>query len=124
MLLVEALKEGYIPPAEFENFNFLFWRKVKRQENTEPETPYFKATTTYTDKKRSDGIYPYANFIPDTFALTQYYNEIVSNGVYVIDRGRMLEEINMPAFNAAGMDLESHFLSITQRVASISYSKR
>ncbi len=87
ILLVDALKLGYITPEEFENFDFLFWREVKRTENTEPDIPYFKATATYTDKKRTDGIYPYANFVKDTVALTQYYNDITANDVYVIDKG-------------------------------------
>jgi ABC-2 type transport system ATP-binding protein len=48
----------------------------------------------------------------------------VCDRVYVIDGGRMLEHINVPLFNAAGMDLESHFLSITQRVARATDGKR
>ncbi len=87
MLLVDALKLGYITPQEFPNFNFLYWRSVKRAENVQTGTPYFKATATYTDKKRTDGIYPYANFIPDTIALVKYYNDIMSNDVYVTDKG-------------------------------------
>lgn len=87
MLLVEALKAGYITPEEFESFNFKCYRGVKREENTEPDTPYFKATATYTDKKRADGIYPYANFIPDSVALARYNNDITANDVYVTDRG-------------------------------------
>lgn len=37
--------------------------------------------------------------------------------VYVIDQGRILEEINVPEFKASGRDLEEYFLTITQRVA-------
>ena len=95
MLLVDALKEGYITPAEFENFNFLFWREVKREENTEPDIPYFKATATYTDKKRSDGIYPYASFIKDKIALAQYNNDITLNDLYELNKGTY----EVPSYN-------------------------
>lgn len=37
--------------------------------------------------------------------------------VYVIDQGRILEEIDVPKFKASGRDLEEYFLTITQRVA-------
>lgn len=37
--------------------------------------------------------------------------------VYVIDQGRILEEIDVPEFKASGRDLEEYFLTITQRVA-------
>ena len=44
--------------------------------------------------------------------------------VYIIDQGKILEHIDLAEFNAAGKDLESHFLAITQRVAKLSDSKR
>ena len=44
--------------------------------------------------------------------------------VYIIDQGRILEHIDLAAFNAEGRDLESYFLTITQRVAKLSDTKR
>ena len=91
VLLIDALTLGYIAPDEFDKFDFSYYRTVKRDTNQEnsstPYTPYFNATAVYTDKKRVDGIYPYANFIPDTAKLTKYFNDIVQNDVYVIDKG-------------------------------------
>lgn len=86
ILLVDALELGYITPKEFDNLGFKYYKTVKRTESDE-HAPYFKATAVYTDKKRADGIYPYSNFISDTAALTKYYNNIVENDVYVIDKG-------------------------------------
>lgn len=37
--------------------------------------------------------------------------------VYIIDQGKILQEINMREFNRTGMDFEKYFLSITKRVA-------
>ena len=91
ILLVDALELGYITPEEFDNFDFLYYRSYKRTnvntEETAPDSPYFRDIAVYTDKKRSDGIYPYANFVPDRTALTQYFNNIVQNDVYVINKG-------------------------------------
>ena len=91
VLLIDALTLGYITPDEFDKFDFSYYRTVKRdtnQENTStPYTPYFNATAVYTDKKRDDGIYPYSNFVPDTATLTKYFNDIIQNDVYVIDKG-------------------------------------
>ena len=41
------------------------------------------------------------------------------NRVYIIDQGRILEELNMAEFEKTGTDFEEYFLSITQRVARI-----
>ena len=41
------------------------------------------------------------------------------NRVYIIDQGRILEEINVADFKATGRDLEEYFLGITQRVARV-----
>ena len=41
------------------------------------------------------------------------------NRVYIIDQGRILEEIDVAEFKAAGRDLEEYFLTITQRVAKV-----
>ena len=41
------------------------------------------------------------------------------NRVYVIDQGRILEEIDVSEFKASGRDLEEYFLSITQREAKV-----
>lgn len=41
------------------------------------------------------------------------------NRVYIIDQGRILEEINVADFKATGRDLEEYFLNITQRVARV-----
>ena len=41
------------------------------------------------------------------------------NRVYIIDQGKILEEINMAEFEKTGQDFEEYFLSITQRVAKI-----
>ena len=41
------------------------------------------------------------------------------NRVYVIDQGRILEQIDVPEFKASGRDLEEYFLSITQREAKV-----
>ena len=39
--------------------------------------------------------------------------------VYIIDQGRILEEINVSEFKSTGRDLEEYFLGITQRVARV-----
>lgn len=39
--------------------------------------------------------------------------------VYIIDQGRILEEINVASFKASGRDLEEYFLTITKRVARV-----
>ena len=39
--------------------------------------------------------------------------------VYIIDQGRILEEINIKEFHKTGKDLEEYFLSITKRVAKV-----
>ena len=46
--------------------------------------------------------------------------EKLCNRVYIIDQGRILEEINIEEFKKTGRDLEEYFLSITQRVAKVS----
>ena len=45
--------------------------------------------------------------------------EKVCNRVYIIDQGRILEEINIEEFKNEGKDLETYFLSITKRVARV-----
>ena len=45
--------------------------------------------------------------------------EKLCDRVYIIDQGRILEEINMKEFKKAGRDLENYFLSITERVARV-----
>ncbi len=45
--------------------------------------------------------------------------EKLCDRAYIIDQGRILEEINVEAFKATGRDLEEYFLSITQRVAKV-----
>ena len=39
--------------------------------------------------------------------------------VYIIDQGRILEEVDMVQFRRTGRDFERYFLSITQRVAKV-----
>ena len=41
------------------------------------------------------------------------------NRVYIIDQGKILEELDMAEFEKTGADFEEYFLSITQRVARI-----
>jgi ABC-2 type transport system ATP-binding protein len=41
------------------------------------------------------------------------------NRVYIIDQGRILEEIDTEAFKASGRDLEEYFLAMTKRVAKV-----
>lgn len=41
------------------------------------------------------------------------------NRVYIIDQGKILEEIDVAEFKASGRDLEEYFLNITQRVAKV-----
>ena len=43
--------------------------------------------------------------------------EKLCDRVYIIDQGKILEELNMKEFRASGRDLEEYFLSITKRVA-------
>lgn len=43
--------------------------------------------------------------------------EKVCDRVYIIDQGRILEEIDMKEFKEKGVDLEEYFLAVTQRVA-------
>ena len=45
--------------------------------------------------------------------------EKLCDRAYVIDQGRIIEEINISEFKKQGKDLESHFLSITNRVAKV-----
>lgn len=45
--------------------------------------------------------------------------EKLCDRVYIIDQGKILEEINMQEFKEKGKDLESYFLSITKRVARV-----
>ena len=46
------------------------------------------------------------------------------NRVYIIDQGKILEEINVAEFRESGRDLEEYFLNITQRVAKVVGAKR
>ena len=43
--------------------------------------------------------------------------EKLCDRVYIIDQGRILQELDMEVFKSIGGDLESYFLQITQRVA-------
>ena len=45
--------------------------------------------------------------------------EKVCDRVYIIDQGKILQEIDMAAFKRTGCSLESYFLLITQRVAKV-----
>ena len=45
--------------------------------------------------------------------------EKVCDRVYIIDQGRILQEIDMAAFKSPGCSLENYFLLITQRVAKV-----
>lgn len=45
--------------------------------------------------------------------------EKLCNRVYIIDQGKILEEIDMKKFQQSGKDLEEYFLSITKRVAKV-----
>lgn len=45
--------------------------------------------------------------------------EKVCNRAYIIDQGKILEEINIEEFKNEGKDLEDYFLSITKRVARV-----
>lgn len=45
--------------------------------------------------------------------------EKLCNRVYIIDQGKILEEIEMAEFKKTGKDFEEYFLSITQRVAKV-----
>lgn len=45
--------------------------------------------------------------------------EKVCDRVYIIDQGKILQELDMAAFKSTGCSLESYFLLITQRVAKV-----
>lgn len=45
--------------------------------------------------------------------------EKLCDRAYIIDQGRILEEINIKEFKQTGRDLEDYFLSITKRVAKV-----
>ena len=45
--------------------------------------------------------------------------EKLCNRVYIIDQGRILEELDIAEFKKSGRDFEEYFLSITQRVAKV-----
>ena len=45
--------------------------------------------------------------------------EKLCDRVYIIDQGKILEEINMNEFKETGKELEEYFLSITKRVARV-----
>ena len=88
ILLVDALKLGYITPEEFDNFDFDYIRRVKFEEkDTEYAFPFsgFTWETVMTDKLRDDGIFPYANVFNSASELKAYTKDIVSNNVYNID---------------------------------------
>ena len=88
ILLVDALRNGYITPEEFDNFDFDYIRRVKFEEkDTEYAFPFsgFTWETVMTDKLRDDGIFPYANVFNSASELNAYTKDIVSNKVYNID---------------------------------------
>lgn len=45
--------------------------------------------------------------------------EKLCDRVYIIDQGRILQELDMAVFKSVGGDLESYFLHITQRVSRV-----
>ena len=45
--------------------------------------------------------------------------EKLCHRAYIIDQGKILEEINIKEFKQTGRDLEEYFLSITKRVAKV-----
>lgn len=45
--------------------------------------------------------------------------EKLCDRVYIIDQGKILEEINIKEFKETGKDLEEYFLSVTKRVARV-----
>ena len=45
--------------------------------------------------------------------------ERMCDRVYIIDQGKILKELDMAVFKSVGGNLESYFLSITQRVAKV-----
>ena len=45
--------------------------------------------------------------------------EKLCNRVYIIDQGKILEELNVAEFKQTGKDFEQYFLSITKRVAKV-----
>ena len=45
--------------------------------------------------------------------------EKLCNRVYIIDQGKILEEIDIDEFKSRNKDFEEYFLSITQRVAKV-----
>lgn len=45
--------------------------------------------------------------------------EKLCDRAYIIDQGRILEEINIKEFRESGKDLESYFLSITKKVSKV-----
>lgn len=45
--------------------------------------------------------------------------EKLCDRVYIIDQGRVIEEIDLAEYKKEGKDLESHFLAVTNRVAKI-----
>ncbi len=45
--------------------------------------------------------------------------EKLCNRVYIIDQGKILEELDVAQFKQTGRDFEEYFLSITQRVAKV-----
>jgi ABC-2 type transport system ATP-binding protein len=45
--------------------------------------------------------------------------EKVCDRVYIIDQGKILQELDMMSFRNSGCSLETYFLLITQRVAKV-----
>ena len=45
--------------------------------------------------------------------------EKLCDRAYIIDQGKILEEIDIKEFKKTGKDLEQYFLSITKRVAKV-----
>ncbi|MBR6562801.1 MAG: hypothetical protein IKK70_02555 [Clostridia bacterium] len=111
--LTEALEKGYITPAEFDNYDFKYIRRLKPKAPDESGVPYFNATAVFTDKKQDGGIFPSASIIRDTTSLVRYYNEILSSGEYDLSRGtheiptfeEMVESYNGPWFESSSLIL-------------------
>ncbi len=87
--LTDALENGYITPAEFDNFDFEYIRKVKHDLDQVYEYPFdgYYAQAVYTDKLSNSGDFSWVNLINEVEQMETYTKEIKENDIFVTDRG-------------------------------------
>jgi hypothetical protein len=85
MHLTKALKNGYIAPKDFPNFDFPYYRSYKRKD-VQQTAPYFRDIAVYTDKLAPKE-YPCAMLITDSVEFMQYHTTVQNNDLFDTQRG-------------------------------------